>query len=76
VVVADPPRAGLGRRGARVVVATGAPRVALVSCDAGSLGRDVRLLRAAGYRLVSATVVDAFPHTPHVDVVSRLDRTA
>lgn len=76
VVVADPPRAGLGRRGARVVAASRAPRVVLVSCDAGSLGRDVRLLRGAGYRFVSATVVDAFPHTPHVEVVSRLDRTA
>ncbi|HEX6423955.1 MAG TPA: TRAM domain-containing protein [Acidimicrobiales bacterium] len=75
VVVADPPRTGLGRRGVRVVSATGAPRVVLVSCDAGSLGRDVRLLREAGYRLVTATVVDAFPHTSHVEVVSRLDRT-
>lgn len=76
VVVADPPRAGLGRRVARVVAATRAPRVVLVSCDAGSLGRDVRLLRGAGYRFVSSTVVDAFPHTPHVEVVSRFDRTA
>jgi 23S rRNA (uracil1939-C5)-methyltransferase len=74
VVVADPPRAGLGRAGVGAVAATRAPRVALVSCEAGALGRDARLLVDAGYRLVEATVVDAFPHTPHVEVVSRFDR--
>ncbi|HEX6419162.1 MAG TPA: hypothetical protein VFZ77_11735 [Acidimicrobiales bacterium] len=74
VVVADPPRAGLGAGGARAVAATGATRVVLVSCDAGSLGRDVGLLVRTGYQLVSATVVDAFPHTPHVEVVSGLVR--
>ncbi len=76
LVVADPPRVGLGRAGARVVAATRAPRVVLVSCDAGALGRDARLLRSAGYDLVSSTLVDVFPHTPHVEVVSRFDRRA
>ena len=74
VVIADPPRAGLGRAGARAVAAARAGRVVLVSCDAGALGRDARLLRGAGYDLVSSTVVDVFPHTPHVEVVSRFDR--
>lgn len=74
LVVADPPRAGLVRAGARAVAATRAARVVLVSCDAGALGRDTRLLRAAGYDLVESTVVDVFPHTPHVEVVSRFDR--
>ena len=76
LVVADPPRVGLGRAGARVVAATRAPRVVLVSCDAGALGRDTRLLRGAGYHPVSSTLVDVFPHTPHVEVVSRFDRRA
>jgi 23S rRNA (uracil1939-C5)-methyltransferase len=74
LVIADPPRVGLGRGAARTVAGTHARRVMLVSCDAGSLGRDVALLRAAGYRWVSSTLVDAFPHTPHVEVVTRLDR--
>ena len=74
VVIADPPRAGLGRGGVRAVRAAKAPRVVLVSCDAGALGRDAGLLARAGYRLVGSTVVDAFPHTPHVEVVSRFDR--
>jgi tRNA/tmRNA/rRNA uracil-C5-methylase (TrmA/RlmC/RlmD family) len=74
LVVADPSRTGLGRRGVAAVVATGARRVILVSCDAASLGRDAGLLREAGYALASVTPVDLFPHTAHVEVVTVYDR--
>lgn len=74
IVVADPSRSGLGRPGAGVVAATGAPRVVLVSCDPASMARDTVLLGEAGYRLVSVALVDAFPHTFHTETVSRFDR--
>lgn len=74
VVVADPPRAGLSRAGVDRVVATGTPVVVLVSCDAASLGRDAGLLVAAGYRLDRSRVLDLFPQTAHVEVVSRFVR--
>lgn len=74
LVVADPSRTGLGKQGVAVVVATGARRLILVSCDAASLGRDAGLLREAGYTLASVTPVDLFPQTPHVEVVTVYDR--
>jgi 23S rRNA (uracil1939-C5)-methyltransferase len=74
LVVADPSRSGLGREGAAVVVATGAGRVVLISCDAAAFGRDAGLLTKAGYTLTSVTPVDLFPHTTHVEVVSVYDR--
>jgi 23S rRNA (uracil1939-C5)-methyltransferase len=73
-VVADPPRAGLGRGGVAKVSATGANHLALVSCDAGSLGRDVGLLVAEGWRPEWSRLVDMFPDTPHVEVVTRFTR--
>lgn len=73
-VVADPPRTGLAATGVAAVVATRATRLSLVSCDAAALGRDAKLLAAAGYRLASVTCVDLFPHTSHVEVVSRFER--
>ncbi|MFP5322116.1 MAG: class I SAM-dependent RNA methyltransferase [Acidimicrobiia bacterium] len=76
LVVADPPRAGLGRGGVDVVAGTGAGRVVLVSCDAAAFGRDAGLLAAAGYERRSTVLVDLFPHTPRVELVSRFDRTA
>ena len=74
VVVADPARSGLGRPGVAALVAAGAPRLVLVSCDPASLARDAVLLAAAGYRLTSVALVDAFPHTFHVEAVARFDR--
>lgn len=74
LAVADPARAGLGRAAADVLAATGAARLVLVSCDPVSLARDTTLLAAHGYRHGGSTVLDLFPHTPHVEVVTRFDR--
>lgn len=74
VVVADPSRHGLGSRGADVVAACAPATAVLVSCDPAALGRDARLLDERGYRLERATPVDLFPHTTHVEVVSRFVR--
>jgi len=74
VVVADPSRAGLGKDGARTVLACDPERVVLVSCDAAALARDVSLLVSAEYTLRSVTLVDLFAHTPHVECVTVLDR--
>jgi 23S rRNA (uracil1939-C5)-methyltransferase len=73
-VVADPPRAGLGRPGVAAVRGSQAERLALVSCDAAALGRDAKLLADAGYELADATLVDLFPHTSHLEVVTRFDK--
>ncbi len=74
VVVADPARPGLQRDGAAAVAATGAPRIVLISCDPVSCARDVALLASRGYGLRRARVLDLFPHTAHVEVVSVLER--
>lgn len=73
-VVADPPRAGLGKPGVRAITGTHADRVVLVSCDPAALGRDAMLLVEAGFELAGATLVDLFPHTSHVEVVSTFTR--
>ncbi|MGI8939289.1 MAG: class I SAM-dependent RNA methyltransferase [Iamia sp.] len=75
VVVADPPRTGLRRDGVASLVASGASAVVLVSCDAGALGRDARLLAEAGFTFDRAEVLDPFPQTSHVEVVSRFHRS-
>jgi 23S rRNA (uracil1939-C5)-methyltransferase len=74
LVIADPARAGLGRRGAEVAAATGAERIVVVSCDPVSGARDGALLGELGYSPAGASVVDLFPQTHHVEVVARYDR--
>ncbi|HEY8093843.1 MAG TPA: TRAM domain-containing protein [Acidimicrobiales bacterium] len=74
LVIADPPRTGLGRAATVRLSRSGAPRLVLVSCDPVAMARDVALLEAEGYRHQRTTLIDLFPHTPHVEAVTRLDR--
>jgi 23S rRNA (uracil1939-C5)-methyltransferase len=74
LVIADPSRSGVGRQAVRVLCATQAPRIVLVSCDPVSLARDASLLRELGYAHVRSTVYDLFPQTHHVEVVTTFDR--
>jgi len=73
VVVLDPPRAGLGAAGSRVLAATGARAVVYVACDPASLARDVGAFTEAGYRLSAIRGFDAFPMTAHVECVALLE---
>ena len=75
LVIAGPARNGLDKGGAVAVAATGAPVVVLVSCDVGSLARDVRLLEGYGYRHAGSRVLDVFPNTSHIEVVTRFELT-
>jgi 23S rRNA (uracil1939-C5)-methyltransferase len=74
LIVADPARTGLGKEAAARLTATEAKRIVLVSCDPVSFARDAALLVGHGYALNEATLIDLFPHTPHIEVVSRFDR--
>jgi 23S rRNA (uracil1939-C5)-methyltransferase len=74
VVIADPSRTGLGRPGTAAVASTAAPVVVLVSCDAASAARDAALLATHGYRHDGGEVLDLFPHTHHVECVTRFVR--
>lgn len=74
VVVADPARTGLEPEGVGVINATEASALVLVSCDAGSLGRDTRLLVESGWTMHGIDIIDMFPHTSHLETVSRFSR--
>ena len=76
VVVVDPPRAGLAGKALRRTGALEASRIVYVSCNPTTLASDLAVLRDEyGYRLARCTPVDMFPHTPHVESVSLLERT-
>ena len=74
VAVLDPPRAGVAGRALEALAGKRPQRVVYVSCDPGSLARDVRYLLDRGYRLEVVQPVDLFPHTHHIETVSLLTR--
>lgn len=73
-IVLDPPRTGAGRDVVRAVAARRPEVVVYVSCDPPTLGRDLRALDEAGYRLESVEALDLFPDTFHLETVVRLVR--
>ena len=74
LVVADPPRGGLGENVVRKLAGLGAARVTYVSCDPSTLARDLRTLLSLGYRIDRAHMVDLFPQTYHIESVFHLAR--
>lgn len=76
VVVADPPRKGLGRALVDALCARAPERVVHIACDPAALARDVALFAAQGYELAGLRAFDAFPMTHHLECVALLVRGA
>ena len=74
VVCVDPPRKGLAEDVVDTIADMGPERVVYVSCDPGTLGRDVKRFAGRGYTLKKAVAVDMFPRTAHVETVVLLSR--
>jgi 23S rRNA (uracil1939-C5)-methyltransferase len=72
-VVFDPPRQGAEAQ-ARELAKCEAPIVVAVSCNPATFVRDARILVDGGYRLVTATPVDQFRHSAHVEIVAKFER--
>lgn len=74
LVVANPPRKGLGAGVVKRLIALGPPRIHVMSCGPEGLARDLEALSAGGYRLAALTAYDTLPQTPHVELVAKLQR--
>jgi 23S rRNA (uracil1939-C5)-methyltransferase len=73
-VLVDPPRAGLAASVRRALVEAAPPRLVYLSCDPGTLARDLGELTAAGHRLTLLRLFDLFPQTAHVESLAVLER--
>ncbi len=71
-IVLDPPRTGAGREVVEALVARRPAAIAYVSCDPPTLGRDLALFAARGYRPDAVHLFDQFPKTFHMETVVRL----
>jgi 23S rRNA (uracil1939-C5)-methyltransferase len=72
-VVLDPPRAGAAAQVAELAKSMVA-KIAYVSCDPGTLARDLRTLVDGGYRIVRIHPIDQFLWSAHVEAVALLER--
>jgi 23S rRNA (uracil-5-)-methyltransferase RumA len=75
-LVLDPPRAGIAPKTLRKVIRLGAERIVYISCNPATQARDAETLIKAGYNLEKLSLVDQFPHTSHIEAITKFVKTA
>ena len=74
VVSLDPPRKGCDEACLSAVLELSPKRIVYVSCDPGSLARDMKYLRESGYVLEKWVGIDNFSRSGHVETVALLSK--
>jgi 23S rRNA (uracil1939-C5)-methyltransferase len=75
-VVIDPPRAGMHPKAMHRLLDISPRRIVYISCNPATFARDAKELTAAGYTLHKIIPFDMFPHTMHIELVSRFEKNA
>lgn len=70
IVVADPPRAGLGAELVDIIAQSESGTVVFISCEPSKFARDMKRFNEKGYELETIKIVDLFPSTHHFEVFS------
>ncbi|MEW6611022.1 MAG: 23S rRNA (uracil(1939)-C(5))-methyltransferase RlmD [Patescibacteria group bacterium] len=71
--IVDPPRAGLHPDVVEALVRCGPQRIVYACCNPKAFARELKLLKTA-YEVTAVRALDLFPHSPHVELVVRLER--
>ncbi|WP_125154024.1 23S rRNA (uracil(1939)-C(5))-methyltransferase RlmD [Clostridium rectalis] len=69
VVVVDPPRKGCETSLLEAIATMKPNKIVYVSCDPGTLARDLKILNELNYKTIKVQPVDMFPQTSHVETV-------
>ena len=73
MIIVDPPRAGLMTKVVDRLMEIAPAQIIYVSCNPKTLAID--LVRMEGYKIARMELIDMFPNTPHVEVVTLLTRS-
>ncbi|MDY6791232.1 MAG: 23S rRNA (uracil(1939)-C(5))-methyltransferase RlmD [Thermodesulfobacteriota bacterium] len=71
VMIIDPPRSGMHQDVVKQVIDMAPDRIVYVSCNPATLARDIFLMKDI-YRVIEVQPVDMFPHTYHIESVTKL----
>ena len=74
VIVVDPPRKGCDEERLKTIAAMKPEKVVYVSCDPGTMARDLKYLSENGFEVKEIQPVDMFPVTSHVECVVLIER--
>jgi 23S rRNA (uracil747-C5)-methyltransferase len=72
-ILVNPPRRGLRKNGIELILNQKPKHILYSSCSLESLSEDLKAL-SVEYRLERAQIFDLFPHTPHFEILTFLNR--
>ena len=73
-VLVDPPRTGLRQEVIGSLILFSPKTIIYVSCNTGTLARDLKQFVIGGYHVVNIQPIDMFPQTTHIENVVLLQR--
>ena len=74
IIIVDPPRAGMHKDMVSFIPKMKPDSLIYVSCNPTTQARDSKILVKSGYHLENISVVDMFPHTPHIETVALFNK--
>lgn len=72
LLLVDPPRTGLSASTRAAVIRARPKTMLYISCDVGTLARDLRALRENQFSVQSLAAFDLYPRTPHLEWMAAL----
>lgn len=75
IIVADPPREGLGHELVDIITESKTEAVVYISCEPSKFARDMKRFFQNGYLLKKLFIIDLFPMTHHFEVFSVFRRS-
>lgn len=75
MVILDPPRGGCEEKVIRTIAKSNFKKVVYISCNPASLARDLAALSSSGFKVNEVQPVDMFPHSFHIETVTKLTRS-
>lgn len=73
-ILVDPPREGIDKRRGLYKYLDNLENIFYISCELDTFSRDISDMTQNGWKLDEITPIDLFPHTPHVEIMSKLTR--
>jgi 23S rRNA (uracil1939-C5)-methyltransferase len=74
LITVDPPRSGLNKEVRQTISDSKVKQLIYVSCDVATLARDTSEFEKAGWTLSQLEPFDFYPHTHHIEILSKLER--
>jgi len=73
-IFVDPPRAGMEKEVVKIIKDSKIQRIIYVSCNPATFSRDLLDLSEKGFKLKKLKIIDNFPATYHIELISLIER--